>query len=97
MRAGLYGVFEATTGVKGRDSPSRDGCFFTCLGIAPWPRGLSTGIEYAEAGQFHFFMPFQAVRDFFEKSLNHLLGLPVVKANAVDELFSEICFGEGHG
>lgn len=97
MGAGLHRVFKATTGVKGYDLTGRDGGFFTCLGITPWPRGFSTGIEYAEAGQFYLFISFQTVRDFFEKSLNHLLGFPLVKANAVDELFSEICFGEGHG
>ena len=67
---------------KGDDAPCSDRDFFPCLGVTARPLAFVAKVEVAETGQLDLLVLFKCVPNFFEKQLDQLLGLTLVKPSS---------------
>ncbi len=82
--------------MKSNYSSRGDRYFFPCLGIAAWPLWLVTQLKVAESRELHAVTTFQRVADFFEKGLDHVLGLTLVETDLLKQQVRKFCFGQRH-
>src|SRR5512135_684926 len=82
--------------VEGDDAARRDRNLLSGLRIAPGSLRLFAQLEIAEAGQLDAAALFERRPDLLEEALDHVLRLPLVEPQLLEEEVGEFGFGERH-
>jgi hypothetical protein len=82
--------------MKSNHSSRGDRDFFTGLGIAAWSLRLVAQLKVSESRKLYAITTLQGIPDFFEKSLDHVLGLTLVEADLLEQQVGEFCLGKRH-
>src|SRR5262245_54628436 len=84
------------TGMEGHYATGRNGDFLAGLGVAPGPLGLGAKLEVAESRKLDAGAVFEGLANLLEETLDHVLGLALVQADALKKKVGELRLGQGH-